>query len=96
LSSLAIRDVRCASDAQRCLIADVISCAGDFRIGDKVYVVMRAKHSCQYVIATGMVRYHAAALRQNKNGSADASSVRTASDDPAVVIPAQDLELLWS
>jgi hypothetical protein len=56
---------------------------------------MRAKDGGQYVIATGMVRYDAAALRPNKSGSAYASSVRTTSDDPAVVILAQDLELLW-
>jgi glutamate 5-kinase len=71
-------------------------CMGDFRIGDKVYVVMRGEDGGQGVIATGIVRCDAAVLQQAKGRSIDPCNIPIESSEPAVVISEQDLELLWT
>jgi glutamate 5-kinase len=74
---------------------DVLDCSGDFRAGDTVYVVVRGTDGGQGVVATGIVRYDAAALRLVKGRSIAADGMRNESDDPALVIAEQDLRLLW-
>jgi glutamate 5-kinase len=77
------------------LTTDVLGCAGEFRAGDHVYIVVRGVDGGQGVIATGIVRYDQPALMQVKGQSIDPHEVPNAGNDPAVVILEQDLRLLW-
>jgi glutamate 5-kinase len=77
------------------LAADVVNCAGDFGAGDKVYVVVRGEDGGQSVIATGTVRCDEGVLQQVRERSAAAYNVPIEGNAPAVVIPEQDLQLLW-
>jgi glutamate 5-kinase len=77
------------------LTTHVLNCAGDFRAGDKVYVVVRGEDGGQGVVATGIIRCDAAVLQQGKGRSIDQRDIPIESNEPVVLIPEQDLELLW-
>jgi glutamate 5-kinase len=78
------------------LTTHILGCAGDFHIGDKVYVVVRGDDGGQSVIATGIVRCDERVLTYAKSRSAGVSNVPIDGGAPAVVIAEQDLCLLWS
>ncbi len=77
------------------LATHVLNCVGDFRAGDKVYVVMRGEDGGQGVVATGIVRCDAAVLQQAEGRSIGPHNIPIESTEPVVVIPEQDLELIW-
>lgn len=82
---------RCAA-----LLAEhVLDCAGNFQIGDRVYVTFRGKDGGQYVIATGIVSCDEEVVRRMRDRWADACGTLLQSHDSAVVIREQDLKLLW-
>jgi glutamate 5-kinase len=76
-------------------MADVLDCMGDFRAGDRVHVVVRGSDGGQGVIATGIVRCDAAALKQARSGPVGARNLVIDGDDRDIVIAEQDLKLLW-
>jgi glutamate 5-kinase len=76
------------------LAGDVLGCAGDFRAGDSVYVVVRGADGGQGVIARGAIRCPAIMLPV-KGASPAASSVADHPRDSLVVMAEQDLQLLW-
>ncbi len=77
------------------MAADVLDCAGGFRAGDTVYVVVRGDDGGQGVIATGIARCDASMLLQTKDRSIDVRTEAIEGDDASVVIHAKDLRLLW-
>jgi glutamate 5-kinase len=76
------------------LAADVLHCAGDFRAGDKVYVVVRGPDGGQGVVATGVVRC-AANMLQAICGSIRSDDCAVDHRQSPVVVDEQDLALLW-
>lgn len=77
------------------MATDVLDCAGGFRAGDTVYVVVRGDDGGQGVIATGIARCDASMLLQTKGRSIDMRTESIENDDACVVIDANDLRLLW-
>jgi glutamate 5-kinase len=77
------------------LMAHILDCSGSFRAGDKVYVVVRGADGGQGVIATGVVHCDDCVSRRDADLTVDAQDTRPESDVSAIVIAAQDLELLW-
>ena len=64
------------------MAADVLDCSGEFVAGDQIYVSFRARDGGQYVVATGIAK-------------CDATALKEAAAEPGVVIAEQELELLW-
>ena len=69
-------------------LADVLDRSGQFRAGDRIYVVVRGHDGGQSVVASGVIDCDAAVF-----GSGMSSSQSL--DAASVVIREQDLELLW-
>jgi glutamate 5-kinase len=55
-------------------VLDVLDCSGNFRSGDTVYLAVRVRDGGQYVVASGVVRLDATALRGLKGHPADPSN----------------------
>jgi len=77
------------------LTTHVLHCAGDFRAGDRVYLVVRGDDGGQGSIATGIVQCDGALLWRLCGRSTDACDIPIEKDDPFVVMLAQDMEMLW-
>jgi glutamate 5-kinase len=77
------------------LLADVLGCAGDFRAGDDVYVVVRGSDGGQGVFAAGRVGCDAMRLPRIRMASTDGPNAAIEGDGAAVVIAANDFRLLW-
>ncbi len=75
--------------------SDVLDCMGGFHAGDRVHVVVRGGDGGQGVIATGIARCDADALRQARSRSIEARDPPMENDDRGIVMDAQDMELLW-
>lgn len=72
----------------------VLNISGEFRAGDSVHLVVRGHDGGQRVIAIATVRCDASALR-NVGSNAIKSAGIQVEYDPAIVIAAQDIALLW-
>jgi len=77
------------------LATHVLHCAGDFRAGDRVCLVVRGDDGGQGSIATGIVQCDGDLLRRLCGRPIDARDIPIGSDDPVVVILAEDMEMLW-
>ena len=73
--------------------AVVLDCSGAFHGGDRVYIATRGKEGGQGVVATGVIRCDAAALRRPDAGRFDLSDRSLRND--VVVMHEQDVQLLW-
>lgn len=77
------------------LMAHVLDWAGDFRAGDKVFVVVRGEDGGQGVVAAGFVRFDMSALFHAMSQLAMAGETPIGTEPMAVVIAKQDLQLIW-
>lgn len=70
-------------------VCDVLDRSGDFRVGDRVYIVVRGRDGGQAVVASAAARCDATAL--------PATGVGIGVIDAAMnVVHEQGLELLWA
>ncbi len=75
--------------------SDVLYCAGEFCVGDPVYIAFRTSDGSQFVVATGIAACDDAALRQAADPAHRPPVVRDGRDGADVVVQEQDVQLLW-